>query len=39
VDTENLNKVLTVKADQLTAELVIEVVKKAGFKIETIKSK
>lgn len=36
VDTGNKDKILTVKADSVTADEVMAVVKKAGFKIESI---
>jgi copper chaperone len=36
VDTENPQKILTVEADGVDADDVIEVVEKAGFKAETI---
>lgn len=36
VDTQNPNKVLTVETDNLSAETVREVVKKAGFKAENL---
>ena len=34
VDTTNPDKILTVTADQLTAEQVVAAVEKAGFKIQ-----
>ena len=37
VDTENPDKVLTVEAEGIDADDIIEVVEKAGFKAETIK--
>jgi copper chaperone len=36
VDTDNRNKVLTVVSDGITENEVIDVVQKAGFKIEHI---
>jgi copper chaperone len=36
VDTENANKVLTVETDNLTEEMVREIVKAAGYKAEKI---
>ncbi|WKS94514.1 heavy-metal-associated domain-containing protein [Riemerella columbina] len=36
VDTDNKDKILTVKAKNLTPEQISEVVKKAGFKAETV---
>lgn len=36
VDTNNPNKILTVEADSASKEQVIEVVKRAGFKIEEL---
>lgn len=37
VDTDNPDKILTVKADDITEDKVMETVKKAGFKIEPAK--
>jgi len=34
VDTTNPDKILTISSDQLTAAQVVEVVEKAGFKIQ-----
>ena len=36
VDTNNKDKVLTVKSEGITQEQVIETVQKAGFKIEPL---
>ena len=36
VDTDNPGKILTVETEQLTAQQVIESVKKAGFKAEKV---
>lgn len=36
VDTQNKDKILTVKAEGITQEQVIETVKKAGFKAEML---
>lgn len=36
VDTNNKEKVLTVKSEGITEEQVIETVQKAGFKIEVL---
>ena len=36
VDTENANKILTVKSVGITEEQVIETIRKAGFEIEPI---
>lgn len=36
VDTDNKDKILTVKSTGITKEEVIEIVKKASFKIESI---
>ncbi len=36
VDTTDKNKILTVKSDGITQEEIIEIVKKAGFEIESI---
>lgn len=36
VDTANKDKVLTVKSEGITEEQIVEVVKKAGFKIEPL---
>ncbi|WP_345232892.1 heavy-metal-associated domain-containing protein [Olivibacter ginsenosidimutans] len=36
VDTDNKDKVLTVKADGITEQEVIDTVQKAGFKIEPL---
>ncbi|NDV94794.1 copper chaperone [Dysgonomonas sp. 521] len=36
VDTDNRNKVLTVVSDGITENEVIDVVQKAGFKIENL---
>ena len=36
VDTDNPDKILTVKADGITEDIVMETVKKAGFKIEPV---
>ena len=36
VDTDNKDKILTVESDGITTEEVLEVIKKAGFKIESI---
>ena len=38
VDTNNPNKILTVKTDKTTKEEVIEAVEKAGFKIEFLEA-
>jgi copper chaperone len=38
VDTNNPDKILTVKGSEISAENVIENVKKAGYKIEEKKS-
>ncbi len=38
VDTNNPDKILTVKGDAVSAESVIQHVKKAGYKIEEKKS-
>lgn len=37
VDTNNSNKILTVETDNLSKKEVMDVVKKAGFKIEELK--
>lgn len=36
VDTDNPDKILTVKGNGITEDKVVETVKKAGFKIERI---
>ncbi|MGV3530018.1 MAG: heavy-metal-associated domain-containing protein [Flavisolibacter sp.] len=36
VDTANPNKVLTVETDNLSEEMVREIVKQAGYKAETV---
>ncbi|MBE8719142.1 heavy-metal-associated domain-containing protein [Sphingobacterium pedocola] len=36
VDTNNKDKVLTIKSDGITQEQIIETVQKAGFKIELL---
>lgn len=36
VDTANKDKVLTVKSEGITEQQVVEVVQKAGFKIESL---
>ena len=36
VDTDNPEKILTVKAENINAETIIETVNKAGFKCEKI---
>jgi copper chaperone len=36
VDTSNSKKILTVETDKLSKEEIIDVVKKAGFKIEDV---
>lgn len=38
VDTENANKILTVHSDGITENEIINAVKSAGYKIETIKN-
>lgn len=37
VDTNNKDKILTVESAGITADKVVEVVKKAGYKIEPVK--
>ncbi|WP_281635338.1 heavy-metal-associated domain-containing protein [Flavobacterium marginilacus] len=36
VDTENKDKILTIKTDGITKEEIIEKVQEAGFKIESL---
>ena len=36
VDTENKDKILTVEADNLSGEAVVEIVKKAGYQAEPL---
>lgn len=38
VDTTNKDKILTVKTNQLTAEQVIAIITKAGYKAEVLNS-
>jgi copper chaperone CopZ len=38
VDTNNKDKVLTVKSDGMTQDQIMETVQKAGFRIELLKS-
>lgn len=36
VDTANPNKILTIETEELTAEMIKEIVKNAGYKAESI---